>query len=323
MVRFPSFRSRSASVLLCSAWAILSGTAAAQAADQVRVGLAAIYPPYGVTYVAQELGFYKENDLDVQITNFASGPVAQEALAAGAIDVITISPPGAGVAIGKGVKEKIVAPTGDLTPEGWHIVVPAASAIKTLKDLEGKTVGISSKASTTDFLALWAARKAGITFKTVPLGTPGVLPALKNKQIDAAVLWPLVSYKNLLDNEYRSLVDFGREMEPVLPDTWSFRTEIIDNKPDVIRRWLSANSRAIVYMQAHEAWTIDFLKRYTKENDERVLKMTFDTIIKGLRPDGRMEPAWMTNSLALATDTGLTLPPLKDIFAEGFTPIVY
>jgi NitT/TauT family transport system substrate-binding protein len=296
-------------------------TSGAQAADKVRVGLAAVYPPYGVTYVAQELGFYKERNLDVEITQFSSGPVAQEALAAGAIDVITISPPGAGVAIAKGVKEKIVASTGDISPDGWHLIVPAGSPIKSMADLAGKTVGISSKASTTDFLALWAGRHAKVTFKTIPLGTPGIMPALKSKQVDAAIVWPLVSYKSLVDGEYRSLMDFGKTMDPVLPNTWAFTNAMIDRKSDVIRRWLAANAKAISYMQANEAWTIEFLKRYTQESDPRVLKLTFDTSIKNLRTDGLMEKSWMENSLKLATDGGISLPPLTEIFAIGFTPV--
>lgn len=310
-----------AGIIALAITAFLAIATPTSAQDKVRVGLAAIYPPYGATLVAQELGFYKERNLDVEITQFASGPVAQEALAAGAIDVITISPPGAGVAIARGVRERIVASTGDISPDGWHLVVPVGSPVKTLKDLEGKTVGISSKASTTDFLALWAARHGDVKFRTIPLGTPGIMPALKNKQVDAAILWPLVSYRALIEGEYRSLMDFGKTMEPVLPNTWAFRTEMIDQRADVIHRWLSANAKAIRHMQANEAWTIDFLRKYTKETDARVLKMTFDNSIMSLRPDGMMELSWKENSLKLATDAGIQLPPISSIFADGFTPI--
>jgi NitT/TauT family transport system substrate-binding protein len=296
----------------------------ARAADPVRVGLAAIYPPYGITFAAQELGYYKQKNLDVSLTNFPSGPAAQEALAAGAVDVVTISPPGAALAINKGVAERIIAPTGDVTPQGWILAVPASSPIKSLSDLAGKTVGISSKGSTTDFLALWAARKANVTFRTIPLGTPGELPALKAHQIDAAVLWPLVSYRSTLSGDYRSIADFGVIMEPVLPDTWGASIAAIQKNPDALRRWLQANSMAIVYMQQHEDWTIDFLHRYTSEADPKVLKMTYDSIIKNMRPDGIMEPRWMTNSLALASDAGIEgLPGADKIFQSGFTPIDY
>ena len=69
------------------AWA---GVPAARAADTVRVGLAAVYPAYSIPYAAIELGFYKEKNLDVDITLFRGGPATQEALASGAIDVSTI-----------------------------------------------------------------------------------------------------------------------------------------------------------------------------------------------------------------------------------------
>src|SRR5690242_1500907 len=82
---------------------------AAQAADTVRVGLAAVYPAYSVTYAAQELGYYKAKNLNVEITLFRGGPATQEALSAGSIDVSTIAPGAAALAIAKGVKEQIVA----------------------------------------------------------------------------------------------------------------------------------------------------------------------------------------------------------------------
>ena len=310
-----------------AAWVVLAVVAPmrlALAGDPVRVGLAAVYPPYGITYAAQELGFYKDGGLDVEITSFSSGPVAQEALAAGAIDIITISPPGAAVAISKGVGERIVSSTGDLTPAGWMLAVPASSPIKNLADMDGKTVGISSKASTTDFLALWAARHGNIKIKTVPLGTPGVLPALKAKQVDAAILWPLVSYHALIDGDYRSITDFGTAMDPVLPDVWGASTGMVEKHPDVIKRWLTANSKAIVYMQEHEDWTLAFLKRYTSETDPRVLKLTFDKIIMSMKPSCDMDPVWMKNSLELATAAGMTgLPDTNGIFVQGFTPVSY
>ena len=58
-------------------------------------------------------------------------------------------------------------------------------------------------------------------------------------QVDAAIVWPLVSYKSLVDGEYRSLMDFGKTMDPVLPNTWAFSNGMIDQKSDVIRRWLA------------------------------------------------------------------------------------
>lgn len=301
---------------------VMTGTSVARASDTVGVGLAAVYPAYSIPYAAKELGFYKDRDLNVEITLFRGGPATQEALAAGSIDISTIAPAAAALAIAKGVQEKVVAMSVPATPAGWYIMVPAASPIRSLKDLEGKTIGVTQKGSLTDFWVQWLIRSAGVKAQTIPLGAPGVMPELKAKQVDAAILWPLFSYKALLDGEYRSIADLGTLMTPSVSEGWAVSTKLIESKPDVVRRWLESNAKAIVYMQTHEAWSLEFLKRYHEEKDERAVKLVYDKFIKELHPDGEMKPEWMKASLDLATAAGLTgLLPADRIFSTEFTPV--
>lgn len=289
----------------------------AQAADSVRVGLAAVYPAYSIPYAAKELGFYKEKNLDVDITQFRGGPATQEALASGAIDVSTIAPAAAALAIAKGVKEKIVALSVPPTPEGWYILVPVSSPIKTMAELNGKTVGVTQKGSLTDFWVQLAAKKAGITVQSIPLGAPAVMPALKAKQVDAAILWPVFSYKGIDDGDFRSVDDLGATMEPSVSEGWAASNELMEKRPDVLHRWLEANAKAIVYMQSHEDWSIKFLMRYFDEKNERAIKLVYDRFIKHINPDGVMKPEWIQTALKLS---GKKLDA-DQIFSSKFTPI--
>ncbi len=294
----------------------------ASAADTVRVGLAAVYPAYAIPFAANELGFYKEKDLDVQITQFRGGPATQEALASGAIDISTIAPGAAALAMAKGVQEKIVALSVPPTPEGWYILVPSASPIKSMAELNGKTVGVTQKGSLTDFWVQRAAAKAGITVQTVPLGAPAVMPALKAKQVDAAILWPIFSYKGIADGDFRSVDDLGATMEPSVSEGWAATTDLIQNRPAVLHRWLEANAKTIVYMQTHEDWTVAFLKHYFDEQDDQVVKLVVEKFIKRINPDGVMKPEWMQASLELAKSAGMeTKLTVDQIFSTAFTPI--
>lgn len=294
----------------------------ARAADTVRVGLAAVYPAYAIPYAANELGFYKEKNLDVQITQFRGGPATQEALASGAIDISTIAPGAAALAIAKGVQEKIVALSVPPTPQGWYILVPTASSIKSMAELKGKTVGVTQKGSLTDFWVQQAAAKAGITVQTIPLGASAVMPALKAKQVDAAILWPIFSYKGLADGDFRSIDDIGATMEPSISEGWAASNELIQNRPAVLRRWLEANAKAIVYLQSHENWAIEFLKHYFDEKDDDVIKLVLDNFIRRINPDGVMKPEWMKASLDLAASAGMETKLTADqIFSTAFTPI--
>jgi NitT/TauT family transport system substrate-binding protein len=313
-----------AAVLALSLPVFASLVHSARAADTVRVGLAAVYPAYAIPYAANELGFYKEKNLDVQITQFRGGPATQEALASGAIDISTIAPGAAALAIAKGIQEKIVALSVPPTPQGWYILVPTASSIKSMAELKGKTVGVTQKGSLTDFWVQRAAAKAGITVQAIPLGAPAVMPALKAKQVDAAILWPIFSYKGLADGDFRSIDDLGATMEPSVSEGWAASNELIQNRPAVLRRWLEANAKAIVYLQRHENenWAIGFLKHYFDEKDDHVIKLALDNFIRRINPDGVMKPEWMKASLDLAASAGMeTKLTVDQIFSSAFTPI--
>ncbi len=142
----------------------------------MKIGLAV--PNFGAfapVYAAEELGYYKEYGLTAEITAYRGGPAAQEALAAGAADIINFFPPGVALAVKKGIKEKIVG-IGSAMPSGWAIVVMANSPFRTVADLAGKKIGITAKGATTDFYALWAAKKAGVAIETIPVGARRSFP---------------------------------------------------------------------------------------------------------------------------------------------------
>jgi NitT/TauT family transport system substrate-binding protein len=302
--------------------ALLLGTVGANAQTTVRIGLAVPnYGPYAPVYAAEELGYYKDNGIKVEITAYRGGGAAQEALAAGAADIINFFPPGAALAVQKGVREKVVG-VGAATPVGWHLVVASNSPYKSVKDLAGKKIGVTAKASTTDFYALWAADRVGVKVDTIPVGAAGLIPTLKSGQIDAAVMHSPLPFKLIVPGEGRSLVDLGKEMEPTLPDVWIATQAMIDGNPKAIEGALQAIYKATAYMKKNRAYSIEFLRKLTGEKDEKVIELEFDVVISGRPTAAKIERKWIESSLALAKLGGLTnLPSVDDIFTEQFSHV--
>jgi NitT/TauT family transport system substrate-binding protein len=300
----------------------IASFAAVQAQTTVRIGLAVPnYGPYAPIYAAEELGYYKENGVKVEITAYRGGAAGQEALAAGAADIINFFPPGVALAVKKGIKEKIVG-IGSATPVGWHIVVMSKSPYQTFKDLAGKKVGVTAKGSTTDFYALWAAKRAGVDIQTVPVGPAALIPTLQSGQIDAAVLNSPLPFKLMIPGHGRSLVDLGKEMEPTLPDVWVATQAMIDNNPQAIEGVLKAIYKATAYMKKNRAYSLDFTKKFTRESDDRVVALEYEVVLSGRPTSARIERKWIENSLALASLGGITdLPPIDQIFTDRFAGI--
>ena len=98
----------------------------------LKVSCATAAVPHNAAYVqfyaAETLGFYKEAGVKAELTLYRGGAASQEALSAGAADIITYFGAGVALAISKGAKEKIVAAI-DPTPHGWQFLVLANSPI--------------------------------------------------------------------------------------------------------------------------------------------------------------------------------------------------
>jgi len=314
-------RSRGLAVLAV-ALATVATVSFAQAADKVRVAVATVYVPFAPIFVAEELGFYKENNLEVEATVYRGGGPAQEAMAAGAADILTNSPMGAALAISKGIKQKVVAAGGTVTPGGWHIIVRKDSGIKKMADLNGKKVGVTGKASTSDFFALWAAKNANVTIQTIPLGGNGLLPAIKNNQVDAIILWPAFSFRALKDDTLQGLVDLGKEMGPVVPDSIVASDEMIEKRPDVLKRYLQALMKAVDYMQKNEDYTKKFLAKYAGESDPEVLDRAYRDVMMEVRVDALIKPEWIKDSLALMKLVSSDeTPAVEAVFTDKFLPV--
>jgi NitT/TauT family transport system substrate-binding protein len=206
-------------------------------------------------------------------------------------------------------------------PAGWYIMVPAASPIKTLAQLNGKTVGVTQIGSLTDFWVQETARNAKISVTSVPLGG-GVAAGLNAKQADAAILWPLFSYKGLTTGALRSLASLETALPPTISEGVGASLDIINKRPEVLRRWLNATAKALAYMQKNESWTETFLKKYFDDNDDKSIAMVYKDFLMKVNPTGEMHDDWKKTSLELPpSQASVQLPPIGKVFSTAFTPV--
>lgn len=141
------------------------------------------------SYFASWLGFYKEEGLEVSISQIAGASKILEAVVGGSADV------------GGGVYEQ----TLQMAAEGKSIVafvllvkspnfaVIAAPGVRNFNDLRGKTVGVSSVGSPSQFYLTYLLKNAGVQPSEVSTATVGMgataMAALEHGQVDAAVLF--------------------------------------------------------------------------------------------------------------------------------------
>jgi ABC-type nitrate/sulfonate/bicarbonate transport system substrate-binding protein len=284
---------------LCLATSIC-GAGPACAEDVIRLGLPASENAfYALFGAAEQLGYYKNANLKVDVTVYRGGAAAQEAMNAGAADVIGYFGAGAALAISKGAQSLIVAALSE-RPSGWYVLANSHSNINSMKDLDGKKVGIASKGGVTDMFALWAAERAGVSIITVPLGSGALVPANKAGQIAAFPCFPGLSLRLIANGEMRPLVDLGKDMVPTYPDVIVASQGTMTAHAPQLRAFLAATYKALDHMQKDRAFGLDYIKSFTKEADERINQETYERVTLQQPPRGQIGPEGMQNSLRIA-----------------------
>src|SRR3954466_1087763 len=150
---------RGAMAVACAALVIIA-CAPAQALDKIRIGKAV---PNSFAFSTAEIGtdakIWQQENIDLAVSAFRGDAQMQQALTAGAVDVALGSGPGMGFRA-KGVPAIGVAAMYG-PPANLALTVLARSQIRTVGDLKGKKIGVTTLGSLTDWLTRELARQQG------------------------------------------------------------------------------------------------------------------------------------------------------------------
>ncbi|HEX6801802.1 MAG TPA: ABC transporter substrate-binding protein, partial [Candidatus Binatia bacterium] len=177
-----------AKLLILIAIVIFLG-APAQALERIRVAVSNPNMPNLTVAMAQKNGLFKDEALEAEIIRMNPN-VAITALATGDVDYCQLFGAVVGGAIA-GLPVRIVA--GFL--DNWPMTLIAQPELKALKDLKGKTLGISSFGATPDVAARMMIKQAGIDpekeIKVLALGSDAArMTGLMQRVVDVVVMSP-------------------------------------------------------------------------------------------------------------------------------------
>jgi NitT/TauT family transport system substrate-binding protein len=229
-----------AKLLILIALVIFLG-APAQALDRIRVAVSNPNMPNLTVAMAQKNGLFKDEALEAEIIRMNPN-VAITALSTGDVDYCQLFGAVVGGAIA-GLPVRIVA--GFL--DNWPMTLIAQPELKALKDLKGKTLGISSFGATPDVAARMMIKQAGIDadkeIKIIALGSDAArLTALKQRVVDVVVISPPADTQ--MEKQGYRILARAYELFSFPYLGLGTHTRKIKEKPDEIRRVIKATIRA-------------------------------------------------------------------------------
>ncbi|MBB4567999.1 ABC transporter substrate-binding protein [Rhizobium leucaenae] len=187
------------------------GATAAHAADKISIMVGGyekqIYLP---AKLAEGLGYFKDEGLDVELLNESAGVDAENQLLAGAVQGVV------GFydhCVDLQAKGKFIESVVQFSrvPGEVELVSTKHPEIKSFADLKGKSVGVTGLGSSTNFLTLYMATKAGLTpadVTPVPVGAGQTfIAAMQQDAIQAGMTTEPTISRMLKTGEASVLVD--------------------------------------------------------------------------------------------------------------------
>jgi len=211
------------------------------ALDRIRVAVSNPNMPNLTVAMAQKNGFFKDETLEAEIIRMNPN-VAITALATGDVDYCQLFGAVVGGAIA-GLPVRIVA--GYL--DNWPMTLIAQPEYRSIKDLKGKTLGISSFGATPDVAARMMLKRAGVDpekeIKVLALGSDAArLTALTQRVVDVVVISPPADAQ--MEKQGYRILARAYELFSFPYLGLGTHTRKIKEKPDEIRRVIKATIRA-------------------------------------------------------------------------------
>ena len=274
---------------------------ASLAADKVVLAVGGmekqIYLP---AKLAEQLGYFKEQDLEVELINTRAGVEAENELIAGEVQAVVGFYDHTIDIQSKGKSIISIVQLSRAPGEVELVATKAAATLKSPADFKGRTLGITGVGSSTDFLTQALAARAGLKpgdFSTIGVGAGNTfIAALKQGKIDAGMTTEPTISQLLSTGEAKILVDM-RSIEstqaalggPYPAASLYVATSWLEKNRPVAQKLANAMVKTLRWMAAHSA--AEIAERMPRE----YLVGNKDLYVQGLAdgksqftPDGRM-----------------------------------
>ena len=235
----------------------------------IQIGTLPTDAGFPVLY-ARDLGFFKRHGLDATITTFTSGSAMTAAVVGGSLDVGLSNPATTAQAREKGILIRFIAPASAAVPPPANsdvIMVAKNSPIRTGKDVNGKTVGVSALKNLTQvFAAAWIDKHGGDsrTVHYVEVPPPQVIAQLESHRIDLGiVVEPFVSAARG-QGQGRIIGDaLDGVAQPFLITGWFSLDAWINGHQDTAERFAAAVHDANEWANTHPLESATLMAKYS------------------------------------------------------------
>ncbi|GDY32680.1 ABC transporter substrate-binding protein [Gandjariella thermophila] len=241
------------------------GAAAAGGATTVKLMVGGlnkqIYLPAMLT---QQLGYFKDEGLDVQLSDEPAGVDAEDAMLAGQVDGVVGFYDHTLDLQGKGKQVESVVQLQQAPGEVELCRSDEAGSISSPADWKGKRLGVTGLGSSTNFLTKYLAVHSGLSEKDITSvaveAGPTFIAAMQHKEIDCGMTTEPTVSQLLNTGQAKVLIDMRTPQgaKAALGGTYPaasvyMQTSWVDGHKDAVQKLVNAFVKTMKWIQAHSA----------------------------------------------------------------------
>jgi NitT/TauT family transport system substrate-binding protein len=297
----------------------------ALALEKVRLGKAVPNSfAFGATEVGIEAKIFEAEGIEVEVTSFRGDAQLQQALAAGSLDVGLGSGPGLGFRAKGAPAIGVAAMYGP--PANLALVLPFGSPIRTIADLKGKRIGVTTAGSLTDWLVRELSRQQGWGSDGIQILALGQmqarLAAIQRGELDGMVIEAATGYGLEEAGKAKNFLLFGDIAKDFYTHVIFATDDLIEKRPDLLRRFLRGWFKTIAFMRANKDFAVASEAK-TIEVKPSIAAKIYDAQISGFSADGAWNPAAIDVIRHSLKELGIlsVVPEAKAIYNDQFVPV--
>jgi len=270
--------------------ALLAATAAS--ADTLRVGKAGREAfSFVPVDIGVRTGIFRRQNLDIEIANFGGDAKLQQAMAADGIDIALGSGPGLAFIVKGSPVKGIAAMAGP--PLLFALAVRNDDTIRTVDDLKGRKVGVSTVGSVTSWIISEVSRQRGWGFDgitQVPVGENAArVAAVRAKALDGCIVDIASALNYAQRGDGRILLRFNDLVKDFILHVIFATDKAIAEKPEALRGFLAGWFETIAFMRRDKARSVE-IAAPIMGTDAAIAASIYDELMPMFSDTGRFDP---------------------------------
>ncbi|MBO9649488.1 MAG: ABC transporter substrate-binding protein [Variovorax sp.] len=238
-------------------------------AEPARLKVMVAPTAFEAVYLARDQGIFARHNLDVEIVPGGPPDAMLPLLLNGQVQYAMSSGLAIVTAVSKGLPIRIaLSNLNSGQPSTAALIAPSSSPVKTVADLKGRKVGLSSLRNQPHLGMLISARNSGIdpaSISFVEIPTSAMVAAAEKGTVDA--IYALDPHKSaaLASGNFRLVEEsVSQFMGGATAVTFAGSKEFLDRNPAIQKNFVAAMSEAFEFANSHPEAVRDVDVKYTK-----------------------------------------------------------